>query len=96
MSPLLTPKPNPSKSGSFRIKKENSDDDDDDDSNEDDELNETIKPGMDFSSPNLSKSSISANTPCKAKRSLLNPNGLRTPTPFKNALAELGKRRGEM
>lgn len=67
-----------------------------DDSDDADEFNETIKPDMDFSSPNFSKSSYTNDTPCKAKRSLLNPNGPRTPTPFKNALAEVGKRRGEM
>lgn len=46
-------------------------------------------------SPNVSKNGNVAKTPCKAKRSLL--NGVpRTPTPFKNALAEMGKRRSDM
>lgn len=93
ISPLSTPKPlsRMGDKNNIKIKTEVEGDTDNED-----EFNETIKPGMDFSSPNASTTFNSTDTPCKAKRNLINPNGPRTPTPFKNALAEVGKRRGEM
>lgn len=88
-----------------QIKTEETDDDDlnatlkpedieDDDEGEEENDNDD---SQSHQSPvnNNSKSYNIVKTPCKAKRSLLNGTP-RTPTPFKNALAELGKRRSEM